>query len=109
MKKLLITLLLITSLNASLLNEDDKQMHIGATTFFSFAGNALAYKELGFTRNESWFVGFLVGMTVGLAKELYDSRDGGTGFDSRDMQANAIGSIIGTTGVWTLYKFKSGK
>lgn len=34
-------------------------------------------------------------MLPGLAKEISDSRPGGTGFDGKDMLANAAGALIG--------------
>lgn len=58
-------------------------------------------------------IGFVVGLVhpaagigaaiaAGLGKELYDMRDGGTGFDSADLICTGIGGIIGALTAWAI-------
>jgi len=102
MKKLLILLTMTLSLNASLFQEDDKQLHMGFSTVVGMAGNAICYQELGLTAGQSWWCGIGAAFLVGAAKEAYDRNHGGE-FDNRDMQANLIGGVIGSTGLYTIY------
>jgi hypothetical protein len=39
----------------------------------------------------------LIGAGIGLAKEVYDSRSGGSGFSKQDLLADSIGITIGLT------------
>ena len=98
MKKLLIILAMTISLNANLFQEDDKQMHMGLSTFVGIAGNALCYREFGLTAGQSWLCGIGASLLVGAVKEATDDE-----FDWRDMQANAIGGAIGSTVIFTVY------
>ena len=100
--KLLLALLISTSiLSANFFKEEDKQAHIAVTTLVSIIATEWAY-EHGYTKTEAKWIGFGTAILVGLGKETYDSRDGGTGFDMRDMGANAIGGALGT---FTLIRF----
>jgi len=106
MKKLVLVFMLTSSMFAnSFFQEEDKQMHIVATSAIGFTANAIAYKEYGLTAEQSFWVGVAAALTVGLAKELYDSRSGGTGFDSRDMLADGIGGVIGSGGMYVIYRW----
>jgi len=88
MKKLLIAIALLTSMNASAL-EKDKQMHIGASA------------AIGVTSQyyfDSYAKSALTCMSVGVAKELYDEVDYG-GFSKEDLLADAVGCAIGISGM----------
>ena len=75
------------------LRAPDKQLHIGACYMVSSITTAYVYKR---TCNErkAVLVGFVSGMLVGLAKELYDLNHGDP--DLADLAADAIGSGLGT-------------
>ena len=103
-KSILLALVLLCEAQGLDLREEDKQKHIAATFAVSMIASNIAYKY-DFTTNQSWWIGFASGMIVGLGKELYDSRDGGTGFDSADMTADAIGSSLGSSTVLFRYYF----
>lgn len=40
--------------------------------------------------------GLIAGFTAGFGKELWDSRNGGSGFDFFDLWATVVGTIFGT-------------
>ncbi len=105
MKKILLTLVLATSLSfGGFFQEEDKKIHITITTMIGVWGSLIAKKH-GATETQAFWIGVGSALAVGLAKEAYDSRDGGTGFDNRDMLANAIGGTLGSgTGI-VLFRF----
>jgi len=74
------------------LRSSDKQLHIGACYMVSSITTAYVYKR---TCNErkAILVGFVSGMLVGVAKELYDINHGDP--DLADLAADAIGSGLG--------------
>jgi len=97
MKKIILSLILsISLLNANLFQERDKKLHMLVTAQIGVFATLIA-KENGFTYNESFWIGVGSSVFIGLLKEVYDSRKGGTGFDSRDMLANTIGGVGGST------------
>ncbi len=105
MKRLILALIVSTSLlSANFFKEEDKQLHIAATTMASVFGGLLAKKH-GYNDTEAFWIGFGTAIAIGLAKEAYDSRDGGTGFDSMDMLANSIGGALGAGTSLILYRF----
>jgi uncharacterized protein YfiM (DUF2279 family) len=57
------------------------------------------------TRKHAILSTVVTGMSLGLAKELMDSRSGGTGFSANDMYHNAIGSAAGVTPFVLTYRF----
>ena len=105
MKKILLTLLISTSISsANFFQEKDKKLHIGVTYPIGLVASMIATKN-GATKTEAFFWGLGSAIIIGLAKEAYDSREGGSGFDNRDMIANAIGGSLGAgTGI-VLLKF----
>ena len=66
---------------------NDKLLH--------FAGS-IAVTAVTYAITEDVKTSMLVGAGVGLAKELYDSRKGGTGFNSGDLAADLLGVGVGT-------------
>lgn len=88
MKKLILTMSMVLSLNANAL-EPDKIKHIGASTVIS--GMAYGFYKLnGFTRSEAYRYAFLTSMAVGIGKELIDDH-----IDRGDLAADALGSMLG--------------
>ena len=80
-------LLLLLSVNAHAASVDnDKQKHFIAETFI--CGATMMYTE-------SWWQTLLVGASVGLLKEGYDSRQPGNEFSTNDMVANMLGCAAG--------------
>ena len=105
MKKLLLIIVLSTSLfSESFFKQDDKQQHMKGTAVIAFMSSVVA-NELGYTVNQSFWIGVASALAVGLAKETYDSRSGGTGFSGQDMVADAIGGTLGALPVFILYRW----
>ncbi|MCK5538504.1 MAG: DUF2279 domain-containing protein [Bacteroidales bacterium] len=96
--------MLTVTLNANFLAEDDKQKHIATTTIISLVASNIAY-EYNYTETQSFWIGFATAMAVGISKELYDSRSGGSGFDMEDLGADVIGSTLGALPVLIIYKW----
>ena len=94
MNKLLLwsLLLICTQSYAGILDEQDKQKHILAETVITGA-STLALKD----SEHPILYPLLIGAGVGLAKEVYDSRSGGSGFSKQDLLADSIGITIGLT------------
>ena len=97
MRYLLILLILLfgTSLNARTLDLytfDDKQLHMGATYVISSVTTAYVFKKTQNKKKAMW-IGFGVGMGVGIAKELYDIEHGNC--EVGDLVADVIGSTLG--------------
>ena len=94
----IIGLLLISiSCNAQSLNvlslHQDKQLHVGYTYIISSATTSYVLKK---TRNKkkAILVGIGVGVTIGLAKELYDAKYGYA--QTGDLIADIIGATAGS-------------
>ena len=64
----------------------DKPKHFAATAAIAAGGVAIGLSERQ---------AFGAALAVGLAKELHDSRPGGTGFSGKDMAWNLAGAYIG--------------
>ena len=92
---ILLILLFSTSLNAQTLDLytfDDKQLHMGATYVISSFTTAYVFKKTQNKKKAMW-IGFSVGMGVGIAKELYDIKHGNC--EVGDLVADVIGSTLG--------------
>ena len=92
MKKILTILLISTGLNAQDFKPTDTQLHIGATYIISSFVTSYAFEKTKDKKKAMW-IGFGVGMTVGIAKEIYDIRHGGS--QASDIVGNFIGSSLG--------------
>lgn len=94
MNKLLLwsLLLICTQSYAGILDEQDKQKHILAETIITGA-STLVLKDSEYPI----LYPLLIGAGIGLAKEVYDSRLGGSGFSKQDLLADSIGITIGLT------------
>lgn len=71
--------------------ERDKALHFGA---------ALAITAVTYAITDDAKLAIYAGIGASVAKELYDSRNGGTGFDTRDLTAGAIGAAFGISVRW---------
>ena len=87
-------ILVIFSLNSygNIFEEKDKQKHILVESVITGA-SAVALKD----SEHPILYPLLMGAGVGLAKEVYDSRSGGSGFSKQDLLADSIGITIGLT------------
>lgn len=84
----------IASVNAQKIGKD-KYYHLGAGALASGFTGGLAY-ELTNDLNKSLKYGLATGVLAGVGKELYDSRNGGSGFDVKDLGFTVVGSLAGT-------------
>lgn len=80
-------------------HQRDKQLHIGFSAAIALTSNAIAHQEFELTYTEAWWVGLVTALAIGAAKEVFYDTNGDWG----DMGANAIGGVIGTTGMYTIY------
>ena len=103
MKKLLLVVLFTSFINANFF-EEDKQKHMQVTTTLGFIFSNMAH-NVGYTETESFWVGIAVAMSAGIAKELYDNRSGGSGFDMEDIGADALGATFGSLPVFVIYEW----
>ena len=104
--KYLLTLLLLTSIvkPLAMYEESDKQKHFAVSAAIGFASSNVAH-YYGLDNHYSFWVGLGAVFIVGLGKELYDSRNGGSGFDMRDMTANMLGGTVGSIPIFVIYEF----
>jgi len=84
-KLLLSALLLTVSCQAHAVEKDKVQHLVGSLLMFE-----MVYLVTGDKEKAAY-----TALAVGVAKELYDSRKGSTGFDARDLAADAAGVGIG--------------
>lgn len=94
----LFALLIFPSLAFSL--DNDKQLHIGTSaiissgTYFMHQGITDNFDERA-SSSASSMVSMSACLSAGIIKEVYDNIHG-SGFDEKDMAANAVGCSIGT-------------
>lgn len=74
---------------------DDKYMHFTAGTGVSMLAGCFFYDITGDLQESVKFAA-ASGLGAGLFKELYDSRKGGSGFDTPDLLFTAAGAVLGT-------------
>lgn len=82
--------------------QSDKIKHFGAGAVVGAGAYYLTYKHTD-NKNKALLASIGASMLVGLTKELYDSRKGGTGFNSADLLATGAGGF--TAGI-TINIFK---
>ena len=92
MSRIIAILLISTSLNAQDFEPTDTQLHIGATYIISSFTTSYVFNKTKNKKKAMW-IGFGVGMTVGIAKEIYDIRHGGG--QTSDIVGDFIGSSLG--------------
>lgn len=86
-------LFLILSLNGKL---TDKDVHYLSGVNISNSVGMTYYLTKPYKPFKACLVGFTAGSLVGLGKEIYDSRKGGSGFDSEDLKVTMWGSLLGS-------------
>lgn len=88
--KLLIAILFTTICSAQI--QTDKALHFGVGAAVGTGAYFITYK---YTESKTKSIIACVGASIlaGLAKELYDSRKGGTGFNNEDLCATGLGGI----------------
>jgi len=69
---------------------DDKKAHFCAAW-------AIVVSVFGLCACKHWSValGFVIAIIIGIAKELYDKKKKGTGFDWGDLVSDILGAILG--------------
>lgn len=72
----------------------DKAQHFISSAFLSAAGNAYGEKQ-NWREEHSGSFGVLFAIDIGAAKELYDSREGGTGWSWKDFSWDIAGAATG--------------
>ena len=92
MSRIIAILLISTGLNAQDFEPTDTQLHIGATYIISSFTTSYVFNKTKNKKKAMW-IGFGVGMTVGIAKEIYDIRHGGG--QTSDIVGDFIGSSLG--------------
>ena len=93
MKKILAILLINTGLNAQNFRiPTDKQLHISATYIISSTTTTYIFHKTNNKKKAMW-IGFATGMTIGIAKEIYDIKHGNSEYG--DILADIVGSSMG--------------
>jgi len=91
MKEIIVALLICVSTMGQTIPHD-KVMHFSSCYIISATSTEfLSYK---YTKNEAAWIGFGVGATVGISKEIYDMRYGHS--DENDLYADLLGAAIGS-------------
>ena len=94
MKKYLFIFLFMTTISMvgqSFFQQQDKQLHFMAGTIAGGLGYKWSYDKHK-NKKKAFIVGVCSSLTVGLVKELYDSRTGGT-VEIGDVAATTLGGI----------------
>ena len=87
-----------------ILQESDKQIHFAAGMVASAAGYHWSYKKYN-NKTRAQITGILTSISVGVLKELYDSRTGGT-VERRDVLATMMGGAVITVTIPLFQKKK---
>ena len=91
MKEIIIALLICIS-SAGQTIPRDKIMHFSSCYIISATSTTfLSYK---YTKNEAAWIGFGIGATVGISKEIYDMKWGHS--DENDLYADILGAALGS-------------
>ena len=78
----------------------DKAQHFISSAFLAAAGNAYGERQ-NWSEGRSASFGLTFAISLGAAKELYDSREGGTGWSWKDFSWDLAGAATGYT-LWNL-------
>lgn len=72
----------------------DKAQHFISSAFFAAAGNSWGEHQQ-WSAGQSASFGLLFSLSLGVGKELYDSRAGGTGWSWKDLAWDVAGASAG--------------
>ncbi|MEM6161976.1 YfiM family lipoprotein [Erwinia sp. P6884] len=72
----------------------DKAQHFIASAFVAASGNAWGEQQ-GWRDRHSGSFGLMFSITLGVAKELYDSREAGSGWSWKDLSWDVAGAATG--------------
>ncbi|NJC99628.1 YfiM family lipoprotein [Candidatus Erwinia dacicola] len=78
----------------------DKAQHFLSSAFLSAAGNAYGERQ-NWSSGHSGSFGVLFSVSLGAAKEFYDSREGGSGWSWKDFSWDIAGAATGYA-LWNL-------
>jgi putative lipoprotein len=78
----------------------DKAQHFLSSAFLSAAGNAYGQQQ-NWREGHSGGFGVMFSLSLGAAKELYDSREGGSGWSWKDFSWDIAGAATGYA-LWNL-------
>ncbi|MGB9096256.1 YfiM family lipoprotein [Erwinia sp.] len=78
----------------------DKAEHFVASAVLSGTGSAYGDKQ-HWSEGRSASFGLMFALSLGAAKELYDSREGGSGWSWKDFSWDVAGAATGYT-IWSL-------
>ena len=92
MKILIISFLISFSIQAQSFIPFDKQLHIGSTYIIASSVSAYTLKRTQ-DKRKAILIGIGAGMTIGLAKEIYDIQNGNP--EMNDLLADLLGSTLG--------------
>lgn len=87
---------------------DDKYMHFAAGTGISMLAGCVFHDITG-DLNKSIKFAAASGIGAGLFKELYDTRKGGSGFNTPDLLFTAAGAVLGTYLTYVINKPRNKK
>ena len=98
--------MLTTSMSGQsfILQEKDKQAHFAAGIAAGALGYHWSYKRHN-NKSRAQITGMLTSISVGILKELYDSKTGGT-VESRDVLATMMGGAVVTVTIPLFQKKK---
>ncbi len=102
MGKFFLILLFITHIFALDLSQSDKQKHILATGIISVLSDEIYcnyYKRKYNTppsKTQRYIISISSGIITGFLKEMYDKSKSNNHFDHKDLQADILGSVLGS-------------
>jgi len=97
MKKIILFLSSVIFAFSLNLHQRDKQKHVIATSLISFSSGVLySHYYPNSSKIKKFFVAFSIGVGVGILKELRDERQKNDYFDHKDLQADILGSLLGS-------------
>ena len=91
MKKIIIALLVCMSSMGQTIPQD-KLMHFSSCYIISATSTTLLLQK--YEKKEATWIGFGIGATIGVSKEIYDMRCGHS--DMKDLYADLLGAALGS-------------
>lgn len=94
-QKLFVFFTLATYILGVDLHENDKQKHFAISSMFAITSNQYLYHNTKFSFIKRVGYSIFLANIPGLAKEFSDSTQKNNKFDTQDIQANLLGSLLG--------------